>query len=439
MKCLQKYQWVKLPRSALPTGKGLMGAWMKLASRAAFRKGAALYCGYENAVEPGMWAGGVVGLKSILGGRSRAKALETLEKLSQLGYLTYELDKETKKLTYQITDWVVKCSGKECMDGTVYATDGYGFLCLPRNITERLAEKHYKFEEADAWLDLWCHTVWEDPDNGFSFLAPAVQYGKYGANLTLETLGQRWGWEKTKVWRFLKKHGDAFNLYRLPGNYGCLIYNKLYPTGMEVSLPDQSEVVRIFEEIRFHGANTHKGNVGKLRFGKLVAWFIRKLRFPASAPAQESRVALFGPIIRAYISPLMNSKSCIYDCKGCYCGNPTVIENHRSQGDVMPIDLSKSPKEFFDYGEQERFSIREAGSTDEREVPGVHQYAHQAWDSWESSHHKRKNPRSKAKKRPGQLPQHPLAPAKLPHPGLDDGVLSRDSGRGAGQAVFGCG
>jgi hypothetical protein len=38
-----------------------------------------------------------------LGVRSRAKALETLERLGQLGYLTYELDKETKKLTYQIS------------------------------------------------------------------------------------------------------------------------------------------------------------------------------------------------------------------------------------------------------------------------------------------------------------------------------------------------
>ena len=83
MKCLQKYQWVKLPRSALPTGKGIMGAWMKLASRAAFRKGVAFYCGYENTVEPGMWAGGVVGLKSVLGVRSRTKALEALDKLAQ--------------------------------------------------------------------------------------------------------------------------------------------------------------------------------------------------------------------------------------------------------------------------------------------------------------------------------------------------------------------
>ena len=67
MKCLMKYEWVKLMRSHLPQGKGVMGAWMKLASRAAFRKGIAIYCGYKNEVSPGMWSGGIVGIKSILG------------------------------------------------------------------------------------------------------------------------------------------------------------------------------------------------------------------------------------------------------------------------------------------------------------------------------------------------------------------------------------
>ncbi len=57
MKCLMKYQWVKLPRNYLPEGKGIMGAWARLASRAAFRKGQALYCGHINAVSPGMWSG----------------------------------------------------------------------------------------------------------------------------------------------------------------------------------------------------------------------------------------------------------------------------------------------------------------------------------------------------------------------------------------------
>ena len=139
-KCLFRYQWVKLPRTHLPVGKGIMGYWAKLASRAAFRKGRAKYCGYTNDVMPGMWSGGVVGLKSILGVKSRTEALEIMNTLSRFGYIRYTLDEKTKKLEYAVTDWVVKCSGTECMSGTVYATDGYGFLCLPRNITQRLAD-----------------------------------------------------------------------------------------------------------------------------------------------------------------------------------------------------------------------------------------------------------------------------------------------------------
>ena len=133
MKCLFKYQWVKLPRNQLPSGKGIMGAWARLASRAAFRNGQAPYCGHINEVKKGSWAGGVVGLKSILGIKNRQKAMDTLTTLSELGYVSHELDPNTKKLTYQINDWVFRCSGAACMNETdaVYATPGYGFLCLP--------------------------------------------------------------------------------------------------------------------------------------------------------------------------------------------------------------------------------------------------------------------------------------------------------------------
>ena len=249
MKCLRKYQWVKLPRDIPDMGKGLMAYWAMLASRAAFRKGNASYCGHSNPVAPGMWAGGVVGLKSILGAKSRTKALQILDKLSCLGFLKYSLDSQTKKLTYEITDWVVKCSGAECMSGAVYASTGYGFLCLPRSITQRLADAKRVFDKADAWLDLWCHTTYEDYGNAFSFLAPVVQYGRFGSVLTLETLGERWGWEKTKVWRFFKKHGDVFSLYRLPSSYGCLVFNASYPTGADIQLPEQEIVMRILRKI----------------------------------------------------------------------------------------------------------------------------------------------------------------------------------------------
>ena len=139
MKCLLKYQWIKLPRNQLPPGKGIMGIWARLASRAAFRSGKATYCGYINEVTVGTWAGGIVGLKSIMGMKRRQQALEMMDRLADLSYIGYTLDPKSKKLTYKITDWVVRCSGEPCTGReAVYVTEGYGFLCLPRNVTQRL-------------------------------------------------------------------------------------------------------------------------------------------------------------------------------------------------------------------------------------------------------------------------------------------------------------
>jgi len=271
MKCLLKYEWVKLTRNIIPDYKGIMGYWAKLAGKAAFRNGQAVYCGHINQVNAGMWSGGVVGLKSILGVKSRAKALEIMDSLAYLGYIEYTLDVTTKKLTYIIKDFVVKCTGEPCIGpGAVYATDGYGFLCLPRDITARLANAGYTFEESDAWIDLWCHTVWEDPNNIFSHSAPAIQYGRNGSVLTLETLGTRWGWEKTRVWRFLQKHRDIFTLLKLPGSFGCLIFNQEYPTSNDVIVPDQPECVRILDEVRDNAKNAHFDGTDNTRINKII-------------------------------------------------------------------------------------------------------------------------------------------------------------------------
>ncbi len=363
MKCLWHYEWVKLPRNIVPEGKGILGDWVRLASHAAFRKGTSLYCGYTNAVIPGMWAGGVVGLKSILGTKSRKAALDIMELLQQLGYVRYELDADTKKFTYQITDWVRKCSGAACMKGTVYTTEGYGFLCMPRSITERLVREHYIFDEADAWLDLWCHTVTEDPNNAFSFMAPAVQYGKYGAILTLETLGQRWGWEKTKVWRFFKKHGDVFALYRLSSSYGCLIFNKRYLSGAEVSLPEQEEIMETVGKIRELSVDVPKKGSEHEHLSTMVAWYSRKLTSDLAETGSESgdevqnesggkcRVAHSAPIIYTYLSLCRNCKNCNYDCQRVNSNTPAVQDRKQIRGPCGAVDLTEMAKEslFYEY------------------------------------------------------------------------------------------
>lgn len=338
MKCQLKYHWVKLPRACLPQGKGVLGQWARLAARAAYRKGVGLYCGFQNPVEPGMWAGGVVGLKSILGAKSRTAALESLERLQTLGYVSYSLDRRTKKLVYTVLDRVVTCTGEACLGQGVYAYEGQGFLCVPRTLPDRLAKRHYIFEEADALLDLWCHTVWQEPRNLFSHLAPAVQYGSMATVLTLETLGKRWGWEKTKVWRFFKKHEDAFPLYRLPGSYGCLVFNAQYPTkrsvdGRRFALPTQEEILRIIEKMRFCAGNTHKIGTDNARLNKLTLWYSLQLlnqeqssfgrdqlpsitvSLPSGSGEEIDRVALSTPILRAYLSPCWNRKNYEDDCK----------------------------------------------------------------------------------------------------------------------------
>ncbi len=329
MKCLRKYEWVKLPRDYPDMGKGLMASWAKLASRAAFRKGNAHYCGHTNPVSPGMWSGGVVGLKSILGVRTRTQVFQVLDQLSLHGYLKYTLDKKTKKLTYEISDWVVKCSGSECFSGTVYATQGHGFLCLPRKITQRLVDAGKEFDESDAWLDLWCHTIYEDYGNAFSFLAPVVQCGKYGAILTLESLGNRWGWEKTKVWRFIKKHSDVFVLYRLPSSYGCVIFNAIYPTCSDIKLPSSETVISILNEILISTTYKYTDNSENLKANHMLAWYSKQVITAQQAESAqneaENRVADVSPITRAYISHGWNCKhcrNCQYACLGALMEEP---------------------------------------------------------------------------------------------------------------------
>ena len=369
MKCLIKYKWVKLPRDLEFDAKGLMTYYTRLATRVAFRKGMAHYCGFENPVVPGMWSSGIVGVKSILCIKSRCKAYRILNDLQNMGYLTYTLDRQTKQLTYRITDWVTKCSGAPCEEGAVYASTGYGFIGMPRDITQHLVDQGYKFEPGDAFLDLWCHTVYRDYGNAFSFLAPDVQYEMYGSVLTLEMLGKRWGWVKTKVCRFFKKYKGYFRLYRLPASYGCVIFNQCYPTQDEPVMPEQDQVVSIFKEILIQARNTHTEGTRNEKLNRFVAWKSRRMlkaweesiqnqsdeceqpENKSSMGVLKSSVAFSPPIIRAYISHGRNckhSRNCIYDCQGKLIGKPPNSENPQigAVRPLKPVNLFSLPNPF---------------------------------------------------------------------------------------------
>lgn len=327
MKCLIKYKWLKLHRSCLPDGKGLMGYWSRLASRAAFRKGVALYCGHKNPVTPGTWSGGIVGLKSILGVRRRTQAIQIMDELKRLGYINWTLNPRSKKLSYEILDWVGICSGAECSEGTVYTTEGYGFFGVPRSLTDRLCQDNRIFDESDAWLDLWCHTTYRDYGNAFSFFAPTVQFGKYGAVLTLEKLGSRWGWEKTKVWRFFRKYGETYSLYKLPGAYGCVVYNRRYVEGADIKLPSQELVHMLVDVIRMASRTGIVAESDSERLNRMIAWnsckVMKALEKLECDDLPENRVAPEEHYTRAYFSHgriCKYGRSSIYDCQGSILG-----------------------------------------------------------------------------------------------------------------------
>ena len=87
MPCLQKYRWVKLARTCDIPGKGILGAWARLAMHAAFRYGVAVSGGQSDVIRRGYWTGKMAELMRILDCRW-GSVLPTLEKLSEYGYMS---------------------------------------------------------------------------------------------------------------------------------------------------------------------------------------------------------------------------------------------------------------------------------------------------------------------------------------------------------------
>ena len=316
MKCLERYAWVKLPRTQIPAGRSLLSNFMRLYASAAYRPGQARYCQYINEVHFGQWVGGIVGLKSILGLSSREQAFLVLEELSNWGLLEYEYDPKSKRLSYHISQ--TQRIAVPTQGIPIYARE-QGFLCVPRTLTQPLIQAGYVFEEIDAWLDLWIHTIYRDSDSPLSNIVPLVQFDT-GPALTLASLGNRWGWERTKVWRFFKKYADTFFLFKLPGSYGAVVCNMMY-CQTENAHSVRKTISRFVCKILILGRNTLSGQKTYLRLNRLLRLFgavVGKMFFWL-----KSRVAPRSLYTRAYISSWIELSG-LLDCKRVFGGTGSV-------------------------------------------------------------------------------------------------------------------
>ena len=185
---------------------------MALYSYANFRSNERVIKNVRYLEMPGQWICKLGALPRILRVHSKAEALARMEYLSSAGLLRFEfIDEEDEVLKFTIIDWKRHCNH---LNYNYYSYKGSGFFFFPLPIGRKLiraAKRNGKvvFSELDAIMDMWLHTILNDPGVVGSEYMPVVYYANMkGVPLLSYTyLAQRWGWSKSRVGRFMLKAG----------------------------------------------------------------------------------------------------------------------------------------------------------------------------------------------------------------------------------------
>lgn len=115
---------------------------------------------------PGQWICKLGALPRILRVHSKTQALELMEYFENHGFLTFEiLDEEKEILRFTIADWKEHCTH---LQYNYYSYKGSGFFFFPLPVGRLLLKTARKevgivFSELDAIMDMWLHTILNDP------------------------------------------------------------------------------------------------------------------------------------------------------------------------------------------------------------------------------------------------------------------------------------
>jgi len=185
---------------------------MALYSYANFRSNTRLINGESFMESPGQWVCKLGALPRILRLHSKAQAIEQMNWFQDHGFISFDfLDKEKEILRFGVTDWARHCTH---LNYNYYSYKGSGFFFFPLPVGRQLISASRSaggivFSELDAIMDLWLHTVLNDPSVRGSEYMPVVYYANmHGIPLLSYTyLAKRWGWSKSRVGRFMLKAG----------------------------------------------------------------------------------------------------------------------------------------------------------------------------------------------------------------------------------------
>ena len=186
---------------------------MALFSYANFRSNERVIYGDRYMEAPGQWICKLGALPRILRVHSKAQALELMEYFENHGFLTFEiLDEEKEILRFTIADWKEHCTH---LQYNYYSYKGSGFFFFPLPVGRLLLKTARKevgivFSELDAIMDMWLHTILNDPKVRGSEYMPVVYYSNMRGMplLSYTYLARRWGWSKSRVGRFMLKAGE---------------------------------------------------------------------------------------------------------------------------------------------------------------------------------------------------------------------------------------
>ena len=159
---------------------------------------------------PGQWICKTSALPRILRVHSKAQALERMDYFKDAGFLDYEmLDEETGLMRYTIANWQEHCTH---LNYNYYSYKGSGFFFFPLPVGRKLIaacrrQSKLLFSELDAIMDMWLHTILNDPTVQGSEYMPVVYYANMNGQplLSYSYLAKRWGWSKSRVGRFILK------------------------------------------------------------------------------------------------------------------------------------------------------------------------------------------------------------------------------------------
>ena len=228
MNCIQKQQLVSFPKVRIwkpwfrhfnnhkefrNEGTVHLFSLMALFSYANFRSNERMISGARYMEAPGQWICKLGSLPRILRVHSKRQALEQLDYYEKYGFLTYEwLDKENEIIRFSIINWKEHCTS---LQYNYYSYKGSGFFFFPLPVGRMLLRVAHKtegivFSELDAIMDMWLHTILNDPKVRGSEYMPVVYYSNMrGVPLLSYTyLAKRWGWSKSRVGRFMLKAGE---------------------------------------------------------------------------------------------------------------------------------------------------------------------------------------------------------------------------------------